>query len=114
MPTSPWSGRATFFRRTRPLGHWPNSRRAVSDSERAAIRRENGRDLFSILPAVGFFFLLFLCPMYAVLHEWSRCLVSLAGVILCGVVLFFSWYRHLSVEPEAEAEPEAEEVASEA
>jgi len=84
-----------FYRRTRPIGTWRRAASLVEAGELREIKRENHRDLFSILPALGFFFLLFLCPMYAIVKEWTPCLLSLAGVVVCAVILYFSWYRHL-------------------
>jgi hypothetical protein len=84
-----------FYRKTRPFGLWGCVRRDLSDEERHAIRAEHIRDLVSILPAVCLFFFLFLGSMYAVLGDWNMTGIAFAVVVVCGAILYFTWYRHL-------------------
>ena len=84
-----------FYERTRPFGWWPRAREGMSEAALAPIRAENRRDLVSVLFALGFFFFLFLSPMYFIIREWSKMTVALVVTANCGVVLYFTWYRHL-------------------
>ncbi|MBW2456131.1 MAG: hypothetical protein JRI68_16550 [Deltaproteobacteria bacterium] len=88
-----------FYRRTRPMGAWPRARQGLSADERSSIRKENARDTFSIIPAMGLFFFLFLAPMYALTRDWNMTLVAVVISLVCGVVLYFSWFRHLGGTP---------------
>ena len=94
-PPTEEATRRDFYRRTRPLGWWPIATSALSPDEQTATRRENRRDLLSVLPALGFFFFFFLAPMYAVIHDYPAALASTAAALACAVVLYFSWFRHL-------------------
>jgi Na+/proline symporter len=84
-----------FYQRTRPFGFWKAAKAEIPATELTAIRAEHRRDLLSILPAVLFFFFLFLTPMYAVVGDWAMTILTLGVVAVSGAVLYFTWYRHL-------------------
>jgi len=84
-----------FYRRTRPIGRWPRARAALDAAELSSIRRETQADLLSIVPALAFFYFLFLCPMYLVIHEWKMVALTLALVTVSCVILARTWYKPL-------------------
>ncbi len=96
-----------FYRRTRPFGWWPRARADLSQEEKKLIRRENKMDFISIPFAVGFFFFLFVCPMYLIIHRWDKVFLTLAVAVMCGVVLYFTWYKNLGC-PQSEGNKEGE------
>ena len=102
---------ARFFAKTRPLGYWPRARRTMDAATLTSMATEHRRDLLSIAPAITFFFLLFLCPMYGVLHQWTAVGITAAGAGVSAVVLYFTWYRHLSDEVD-EPTADAPDVSS--
>ncbi len=85
----------TFYRRTRPIGRWPRARAALDESDLASIRRENRLDLLSIPPALAFFYFLFVCPMYLVVHEWKMVAIPLVLVAASCAILARTWLRPL-------------------
>lgn len=84
-----------FYRKTRPFGWWPRARKCLSPEEMAPIRRENMLDLISIPFAVAFFFFLFVCPMYLIIRKWNMVFLTLMISVVCGVILYFTWYKNL-------------------
>jgi Na+/proline symporter len=91
-----------FYRRTRPMGRWSRARTAMAEEEKLSIGREHRRDMVSVLLALVFFFCLFLAPMYAVIRDWGPMTISLIAVSICGIGLYFSWYRPLGADPAGE------------
>jgi Na+/proline symporter len=85
----------TFYRKTRPLGAWTRVRGRLDHFELQDIDREHRRDLWAIFPALAFFFFLFLCPMYVILHDWTWVIGTFAGACFAAVLLYFVWYKPL-------------------
>jgi Na+/proline symporter len=87
-----------FYKKTRPIGFWPRAKKSISKDLLKSVKQENLRDMFSVVIALVFFFFLFLCPMYFVIRDWNMTVWSLLIVAASGVILYFSWYRHLKTE----------------
>jgi Na+/proline symporter len=94
-PTDPETVTA-FFSRTRPMGFWGVARSRLAADEVTSVRRENRRDLFSGLVAIGGFFSFFLSSMYWILHLYTTAALYLVGAAVVAVVLYYTWYRPLS------------------
>ncbi len=103
----------SFYRKTRPFGLWPRSRKVLATEELADIRKESLRDLASVIPALGFFFFLFLMPMYLLVRKWESGLLSLLAVAIFALILYFTWYRHLTPSDGEDAPAAASDPASE-
>ena len=84
-----------FYRKTRPMGHWPRARSGMAEDEVADIDAETRRDLVAIAPAMAFFFFLFVAPMYLVIREWGMMVAASSLAALAGAGMYFTWYRHL-------------------
>lgn len=101
-----------FYRKTRPLGAWTRMRECLDQSELQAIDREHRRDLWAIFPALAFFYFLFLCPMYVILHDWTWVVGTFMGASVSAFVLYFVWYKPLSEQSATERSAQPEIIAS--
>jgi SSS family solute:Na+ symporter len=93
-----------FYCRIRPAGWWGPVRRAMAVSGREAPTFPNDRFAMDVLTAIiGGIGLqaLFLTSTYATTHQWAAVVVSLVVAALCGVCLYFTWYKHLPAKDEA-------------
>ncbi|HDY75044.1 MAG TPA: sodium:solute symporter, partial [Candidatus Marinimicrobia bacterium] len=85
-----------FYNKTRPFGTWGRFKRQLDKHQQIAIDAENKRDIFSTFIAVPWQITLFLFMMSLMFKTWSTALIL---AIICGtltIILYFSWYKHLS------------------
>ena len=87
-----------FYRVTRPFGFWGCIRSQFSAKFMAQVNLENRRDIFSTFIAVPWQICLFLMWMVLVMKRFDTFLVLLGIVVILSVVLYYSWFRHLSTE----------------
>jgi SSS family solute:Na+ symporter len=85
----------TFYSRVRPFGFWKPVRLLIA-------RRPRATALRFVLPniALGFIalFASFLSVFFLIGHYLGYFGWSLGAVLLCGVLLYYCWYRRLRVE----------------
>jgi len=93
---------AKFYEVTRPFGFWGRVRSQLSTSVTASVKQENRRDLRALCVAIPWQLTLFLTPMVMMTKQWTAFFGLLGLLIVLSVALYFVWYRHLSVAPEAE------------
>ena len=87
-----------FYNKTRPFGTWGRFKKRMDNDQQNAIDAENKRDIFSTIIAVPWQVTLFLFMMSLMFKTWTTALIL--GLI-CGtltIILYFSWYKHLSTE----------------
>jgi Na+/proline symporter len=85
-----------FYNKTRPFGTWGRFKKNLDENQQIAIDAENKRDIFSTFIAVPWQITLFLFMMSLMFKTWSTALIL---AIICGtltIILYFSWYKHLS------------------
>jgi len=87
-----------FYKNTRPFGFWNPIRKRFSSTFLNDVKQENRRDIFSIFMAVPWQICLFLTWMMLVMKRWDNFIVLLIVTIILSVILYFSWFRHLSTE----------------
>ncbi len=95
-----------FYKVTRPFGAWGPIRNKFSQRFVGEIKRENRRDIFSIFFAVPWQVCLFLMWMLLIMKRWDSFFVLLLVTIILSIILYFSWFRHLSTEVKAESKGE--------
>ena len=90
-----------FYKNVQPGGWWRPVAREVA-AEDPSFRRESfARDLVNTLIAVPCVASLYIFPIYLMLRQWATMACWLAVAAVLGVVLYFTWYKHL---PPAESE----------
>lgn len=95
-----------FYRITRPFGFWSQIRAHFSDNFLNKIKQENRRDIFSIFFAVPWQCSLFLMWLMLAMKRFDNFIVLLVITALLSIVLYFSWFRHLSTEVKEDSETE--------
>ena len=87
-----------FYKKTRPFGTWRRFKNKLSADEIKAIDAENKRDIFSTFIAVPWQLVFFLFMMSIMFKTWTN--VAVLGILLAvlTLILYFSWYKHLSTE----------------
>jgi len=98
---------ANFYNVTRPFGAWKKYREMLPEHVRLGIKKENKRDIISVILAVPWQLSLFMFMMNLVFKAWGQALVL--GLVFLGlsVGLYFTWFRHLSTEVIVDSEPKA-------
>jgi len=87
-----------FYRSTRPFGFWGPIKKIFPVEKQDEIKKENKRDIVSILVAVPWQLVLFLTGMTLIMKRWDLFFI-LAGVLLVlTITLYFNWFKHLSNE----------------
>ncbi len=87
---------AQFYRSVQPAGAWRPVREMLSRSEPAWQRTEDfARDLLNTFLAVLAICGLYVGTLYLILHRHVVAGLCFASATIIGLVLFFSWYRHL-------------------
>jgi len=95
---------SNFYKVTRPFGFWTPIREKFSEKFLSKVNAENRRDIFSIFFAVPWQICLFLMWMMFVMKRWDNFVVMLIFTAILSVILYFSWFRHLSTEVTEKAE----------
>ena len=87
-----------FYKTTRPFGWWTGIRDRIPHHIIGQVNKENRRDIFSIFLAVPWQLVLFFLWMMLIMRRWDQFIYLLIALIVLSVVLYFSWFRHLSTE----------------
>jgi len=87
-----------FYEKTRPFGMWEDVRKEFPKEFIADAKKENRRDIFSIFFAVPWQICLFLMWMMLIMKRWDNFVITLILTIILTTILYFSWFRHLSVK----------------
>ena len=95
---------SNFYKITRPFGFWTPIREKFSENFLSKVNAENRRDIFSIFFAVPWQICLFLMWMMFVMKRWDNFVVMLIFMVILSVILYFSWFRHLSTEVKIEGD----------
>lgn len=90
-----------FYNRTRPFGFWEVERGALDPELRAAVARENRRDVLALPVALAYQTAIFLAPMLLVLHNWPHAAVATAVALGAFAALYFGWLAPMSREERA-------------
>ncbi len=85
-----------FYRTTRPFGWWRPLRHLFQGEERAAIDRENRRDIATIPFALLWQVTLFLLPMQLVIKSYDSFLNTLPLFLLGLAGMYFFWWKPLT------------------
>lgn len=93
-----------FYKKTRPFGFWSKIRARFSAEYISKINSENRRDIFSIFFAVPWQCCLFLMWLMLAMKRFDNFAILLAITLTLSVILYFSWFRHLSTEVREEKE----------
>ncbi|MCK9243764.1 MAG: sodium:solute symporter [Candidatus Marinimicrobia bacterium] len=93
-----------FYRVTRPFGFWGAIRSKLPERVRQQINRENRRDIISIFFAVPWQVCLFMMWMVLVMKRFDTFLSLLLIVLALSLILYFTWFRHLSTEVDVDSE----------
>jgi len=85
-----------FYNKTRPFGTWGKFKSQLDEHQQIAIDAENKRDIFSTFIAVPWQISLFLFMMSLMFKTWSTSLILGVICAILTIILYFSWYKHLS------------------
>ncbi|MFC1606399.1 sodium:solute symporter [Candidatus Latescibacterota bacterium] len=84
-----------FYRKTRPFGFWGPLKKKLSPDLRAATVREHRFDIAALPFAMVFQVCLFMLPMQLIIKSYGAFLRTGGIFIVCGVAMYFLWYRNL-------------------
>jgi len=87
-----------FYKITRPFGWWSHIRKSFPERIIKQVNRENRRDIFSTIIAVPWQLSLFMIWMLLIMRRWDQFFYLLIALVVMSVILYFSWFRHLSTE----------------
>lgn len=87
-----------FYIKTRPFGFWNPVRKTLSPDVQKSIAQENRRDIFSTFIAVPWQVVLFMAWIMLMMQNWNTFGILLVALVVLSVILYFSWFRHLSKE----------------
>jgi Na+/proline symporter len=85
-----------FYQLTRPFGLWKRFRDELPAGQRAAVNRENRRDLIALCFAIPMQISLFLTGMMLVFRRWDSALMAGLCLALSCLGVWFFWFRHLT------------------
>ena len=71
----------------------------VAGAQLRFLNQENERDLRALAVAVPWQLALFLTPMVLVAKQWHLLWPLALLLAVLSVLLYFTWYRHLSTDP---------------
>ncbi len=89
-----------FYLRTRPFGFWGPVTGKLDPERRAAIKKENSRDIVSALIAVPWQLLLFATAMLVVLRQNEMLLYASVLLAILSFLLYKIWFKNLDTERE--------------
>jgi len=85
-----------FYSRIRPFGFWrPVRLEAVKRGLVAAKDKEPWFDALNGLITPVYQFLIALIPFYLLLRQWNNLWLTLGGLAVVVVILYFTWYKNL-------------------
>ncbi|EGF91563.1 sodium:solute symporter family protein [Asticcacaulis biprosthecium C19] len=89
-----------FYKKTRPWGFWGPVLKALQEDEPAAQpNRDFGRDMFNCLVGVVWQTALTASAIFLMIREMDKFLITLAVIVVCTVVMKFTWWDRLRDEP---------------
>jgi hypothetical protein len=94
-PPTPRAVVENFYRTTRPFGWWSPVRDVFKGEERAAVDRENRRDMATVPFALLWQVTLFLLPMQFVIRAYGSFLCTLPLFAGAAVGMYFLWWKPL-------------------
>ncbi|HKF46613.1 MAG TPA: sodium:solute symporter family protein [Terracidiphilus sp.] len=99
-----------FYRRVRPWGLWgPVLKKVQAEDPGFRPNTDFARDMFNVAVGIVWQVSLVILPLYLVIQEFRRALITLAVILATSAVLKFTWFDHLAVR---EVETEEREVAA--
>ncbi len=90
-----------FYKTVQPGGLWGPVARDVAADDPGFRREPFSRDLVNTVLGVACVLGLYFFPIFLMLRRWTATAVWLALAAVTGVVLYWTWYKHLP-EPERE------------
>lgn len=85
-----------FYSRIKPFGFWkPVRKEAIARGLVKANDREPFWDAFNGLVVPVYQFLIALIPFYLLLRQWNNLWLTLGGLAVVVVILYFTWYKNL-------------------
>lgn len=85
-----------FYRRVRPWGFWgPIYRKVLAEDPGFQKNKDFWRDMFNIAVGMVWQIALVALPMYVVIGEYPKAVVTFAAVVATSAILKFTWYDHL-------------------
>ncbi|QHI69712.1 sodium:solute symporter family transporter [Tichowtungia aerotolerans] len=94
QPTDPEVLR-NFYLKTRPFGIWGHIKKTLSEEEQIRTTREHRNDLIAVPFALLWQVTMFLCPMLALVKNWTGFAGAFILWLIGGAGLWFFWYRNL-------------------
>lgn len=98
----------SFYRKVQPAGNWEPARTAVLADDPGFKKQSSfARDAFNTVIAMIGITALYVSMLYLVLHRETIAFSLIATTLLCAVILFFTWYKHLpppSLQPTDDAD----------
>ncbi len=85
-----------FYKNVKPFGFW-RPIREITKSENLEISSSDGPRLAVLNAALGMILItgLYLFPMYLVARRFDYVFPLSGAVLLCGIILYFTWYKNL-------------------
>lgn len=87
-----------FYKKTRPFGFWGPVKDKLTTGIVSGIKKENRRDIISIIIAVPWQLVLFLTGMTLIMKRWDLFFILAAVLSVLTLLLYLTWFRHLSDE----------------
>jgi hypothetical protein len=87
-----------FYRRVRPWGFWgPVLKKVLAEDPNFQRNRDFVRDMFNVAVGIPWQISLVALPLYIVIQEYQRAVITLAITLGTSAILKFTWYDHLAV-----------------
>jgi SSS family solute:Na+ symporter len=97
-----------FYRRVRPWGFWgPVLKKVLAEDPGFKRNKDFFRDMFNVAVGIAWQISLVALPLYIVIQEYRRAVITLAITLGTSAILKFTWYDHL-----AEREVETDKAAA--
>jgi Na+/proline symporter len=97
-----------FYRRVRPWGFWgPVLKKVLAEDPGFKRNKDFFRDMFNVAVGIAWQISLVALPLYIVIQEYRRAIITLAITLGTSAILKFTWYDHL-----AEREVETDKAAA--
>ena len=85
-----------FYRRVRPWGFWgPVLKKVLAEDPGFKRNKDFPRDMFNIVVGIVWQIALVALPLYIVIREFRRAVITLAVVLGTSAILKFTWFDHL-------------------
>lgn len=89
-----------FYKKTRPWGLWrPIYSKVMEDEPNFQKNIGFKRDMFNVVVGTIAQTLLVIIPMYFIIHENTKMLLSISILVMCLVILKKNWWNHIKNEP---------------